>query len=120
MNEAIDACKAAIDALKASKSEIADSGAKVNLVQLTKAVTKVLGSGAPKFEFQSNDIIATIKDLMATFKGMKKDLDFEEHDINSAFEKDKLGLSNEKQFKEKDRAEKESIVEAVQGEGPCR
>jgi len=111
MNEAIDACKAAIDALKASKSEIADSGAKVNLVQLTKAVTKVLGSGAPKFEFQSNDIIATIEDLMATFKGMKKDLDFEEHDINSAFEKDKLGLSNEKKFKEKEQAEKEAIAE---------
>jgi hypothetical protein len=42
---------------------------------------------------------------------MKKDLDVEEFDINSAFESDKLGLSNEKKFKEKDRAEKEAVVE---------
>merc|ERR1719379_78374 len=84
-------------------------GAKLNLVQKTAA--KVLGSAAPKFQYQSNDIIATIEDLMAKFKEMKKDLDFEEHDINSAFEKNRLALSNEKKFAEKEKAEKEAIVE---------
>jgi len=69
-------------------------------------------TAAPKFQYQSNDIIATIEDLQATFKSMKKDLDFAEHDTNSAFEKDRLGLQNEKKFAEKDRAEKEAIVEA--------
>merc|ERR1719261_1035649 len=67
---------------------------------------------APKFEYQSNDIIATLEDLLATFKEMKKDLDFTEHDVNSAFEKNRLALSNEKKFAEKEKAEKEAIVEA--------
>jgi len=119
MNEAIDACAAAIAALKDSKGAM--KGAKVDLVQVKKAVGAVSAGyvsliekveGAPKFEYQSNDIIATLEDLLATFKNMKKNLDVEEHDINAAFESDKLGLSNEKTFKEKDRAEKEAIVEA--------
>merc|ERR1719326_2299410 len=110
MNEAIDACGAAIDALKDSKKSM--SGAKVDLMQLTSISQKLLGKAAPKFEYQSNDIIATLEDLLATFKSMKKDLDFAEHDVNSAFEKDKLGLSNEKKFAEKDKAEKEAIVES--------
>merc|ERR1719436_1426960 len=69
---------------------------------------------APKFEYQSNDIIATLEDLLATFKNMKKNLDFEEHDINAAFESDRLGLSNEKKFAEKEKAEKEAIEQAKQ------
>merc|ERR1719329_1087426 len=113
MQEAIDACNAAIAALRDSKEAM--SGAKVtNLVQvktLVKAVAK-LGKGAPKFQYQSNDIIATIEDLQATFKEMKKELDFTEHDVNSAFEKDRLGLSNEKKFAEKDRAEKQAISDS--------
>jgi len=117
MNEAIDACGAAIAALRDSKEAM--SGAKTsNLVQLVKAqntdVVALLSKvdGAPKFQYQSNDIIATIEDLQATFKSMKKDLDIAEFDVNSAFEKNKLALSNEKKFAEKDRAEKEAIVEA--------
>merc|ERR1719329_910207 len=95
-------------------------GAKLNLVQVTSAkleqtvhsaalLSKI--DGAPKFQYQSNDIIATLEDLLAQFKQMKKDLDFEEHDINSAFEKNRLALSNEKKFAEKEKAEKEAIVE---------
>merc|ERR1719487_477362 len=110
MNEAIAACGAAIDALKDSKASM--SGAKVDLVQLTSLSQKVLGKAAPKFEYQSNDIIATLEDLLATFKSMKKDLDIAEFDVNSAFEKNKLALSNEKKFAEKERAEKEAIVES--------
>merc|ERR1719424_1067796 len=120
MNEAIDACGAAIDALKGSKSQM--KGAKLNLAQVTsglvKAVAKqpvlaqVYSKAAPKFEYQSNDIIATLEDLMATFKSMKKDLDIEEFDINSAFERNKLALSNEQKFAEKERNEKGAIVEA--------
>jgi len=111
MNEAIDACGAALDALKDSKGAMTD--AKLNLVQV--AVEKVLGKGAPKFQYQSNDIIATIEGLQATFKKMKKDLDIEEFDINSAFESKKLGLSNEKTFAEKERDEK-AAVEAAKSE----
>jgi len=124
MNEAIAACGAAIDALKDSKAEM--SGAKLSLVQKTGSVVKAwsqnahavallskLGSSAaPKYQYQGNDIIATLEDLLAEFKQMKKDLDIEEFDINSAFEKNKLALSNEKKFAEKDKAEKEAIVES--------
>jgi predicted nucleic acid-binding Zn-ribbon protein len=122
MNEAIAACGAAIKALKDSKGEM--SGAKLDLMQVTGGVVKAVAAqnthtvallskitAAPKFEYQSNDIIATLEDLLAQFKEMKKDLDFEEHDINSAFEKNRLALSNEKKFAEKDKAEKEAIVE---------
>jgi len=116
-SEAIDACAAAIDALKDSKSSM--KGAKTtNLVQVKKAISKLPSAvsflekleGAPKFQYQSNDIIATLEDLLATFKEMKKDLDVEEFDINAKFESEKLGLSNEQKFKEKDRAEKEAIM----------
>ena len=110
MNEAIDACGAAIDALKDSKGEL--KGAKTDLMQVTsglvKAVSKqpalaqIYAKAAPKFEYQSNDIIATLEDLLATFKSMKKDLDIAEFDINSAFEKNKLALSNEQKFAEKE------------------
>jgi uncharacterized coiled-coil DUF342 family protein len=128
MNEAIDACGAAIDALKDSKTAM--KGAKVDLVQVTSSLVKAVSkqpalaqsegavallsklSGAPKFQYQSNDIIATLEDLLATFKSMKKDLDIAEFDVNSAFEKDKLGLSNQKKFAEQERAEKEAIVES--------
>merc|ERR1719440_64718 len=75
-------------------------------------LSKIHGSAAPKFEYQSNDIIATLEDLLAEFKQMKKDLDIEEFDINSAFEKDRLGLSNEKKFAEKEKAQKEAIEQA--------
>merc|ERR1719265_2054226 len=121
MNEAIDACGAAIEALKDSKGAM--KGAKVtNLLQVSPLLSKAPAavallsklSGAPKFQYQSNDIIATIEDLQASFKENKKDLDFTEHDVNSAFEKDRLGLANEKKFAEKERAEKEAISEDKQ------
>jgi len=113
MNEAIDACGAAIDALRDSKKDL--KGAKTDLLQAVSkqpALAQVYAKAAPKFEYQSNDIIATLDDLLATFKSMKKDLDIAEFDINSAFEKNKLALSNEQKFAEKERAEKEAIVEA--------
>ena len=117
---------AAIEALKDSKKQM--KGAKLNLAQVTsglvKAVSKqpvlaqIYSKAAPKFEYQSNDIISTLEDLLATFKSMKKDLDVEEFDINSAFEKNKLALSNEQKFAEKDRAEKEAIVEGKTSSPP--
>merc|ERR1719183_2075884 len=75
-------------------------------------ISRIGDKAAPKFEYQSNDIIATLEDLLAKFKEMKKNLDVDEFDVNSAFEKNKLALSNEKKFAEKEKAEKEAIVEA--------
>merc|ERR1740130_806176 len=113
MNEAIGACDAAIKALRDSKTSMKD--AKLNLAQQTakRAVALLTKLGAaPKFEFQSNDIIATLENLQDTFKSMKKDLGVEEFDINAAYDSKKLGLSNEKTFAEKEKGEKEAIVES--------
>jgi len=133
MNEAVAACAAAIDALKGSKGALSD--AKVDLAQVQKVtgslvkvvsrqpllstapgavalLTKFSDQGAPKFEYQSNDIIATLEGLLATFKKLKADLDIEEHDVKSASESTILGLANEKKFADKERTEKETVVEA--------
>jgi len=67
---------------------------------------------AADYEYQSNDIIATLQGLLADFKQNKKDLNEAEFKENAAFEMDKLNLQNEKKFAEKDRAENEAIYEA--------
>merc|ERR1712139_21669 len=80
-------------------------------------ISKINEPGSPaKFEYQSNDIIATLEDLLADFKKMKKELDEDEFEINSAFEREVLGLTNEKKFAEKEKAEKEAIEQAKQEE----
>jgi len=63
------------------------------------------------FKYQSNDIIATIEDLMATFKSMKKTLDFEEFESKDDSDKQVLGFTNEQTFKEKDKKQKEVLSE---------
>jgi len=131
LDEAIKACAYAIETLEKSKAEIHEDGGKTSgsfaqLKKVAEAVAKhptIAKSKSavallakiqqqPKFQYQSNDIIATLQDLLATFKKNKKELDVEEFDINSAFEEDKLGLTNQKKFAEKEKAEKETIVEA--------
>jgi predicted nucleic acid-binding Zn-ribbon protein len=136
LDEAISACARAIEALEESKLNVKEGGGKVSqLIQLTKDVVQVISKhpdltqhpsavallskinqpgGPAKFQYQSNDIIATLQDLLAQFKKMKKELDVEEFDINAAFESERLGLQNQKKFAEKDKAEKEVIEQAKQ------
>jgi predicted nucleic acid-binding Zn-ribbon protein len=132
MMEAIEACGAAIEALKDSKKAM--KGAKLDLQQVQKVskafaviskqnvtsanprATALLerlqlrGNAAPKFEYQSNDIIATLEELLATFKSMKNNLDETEFKEQAEHDSIVLGWENEKQFANKDKAEKESIV----------
>jgi len=129
MNEAISACGRAIEALKSSKQEM--RGAKIDLTQVTSGLVKVvkrqpllasapgattllakLDQHAPKFEYQSNDIIATLEDLLAQFHSMKKDLDFDEFNEKSQHEKEVLGLTNQHKFAKKTQDEKESIMDS--------
>jgi len=138
LNEAISACARAIEALEESKAEIAvNDGKTSSLMQITQGVvaavskqpmlahnahavallSKINEPGQPaKFQYQSNDIIATLQDLLADFKKMKKDLDDDEFEVNAAFESEVLGLTNEKTFAEKEKAEKEAIEQAKQEE----
>jgi hypothetical protein len=135
MTEAIDACEAAIDALNNHKAAMEAGGAKTtNLVQVqqatgallsvvsqepsvnvapgTLALLSDLSAGAPKYQYQSNDIIATIESLQATFKSMKQDLDEQEFNANADHESEQGGLSMQKKFAEEDKAEKETIEQS--------
>jgi chromosome segregation ATPase len=131
MNGAINALVGAIKALKDSKAQLVD--AKLDFVQIQGLANKVLQTaqsvsdfhlsdaqlralsllnepGKPAtYEYQSNDIIATLQGLLVDFKQMKKELDEGEFQLKAAFDSKKLGLENEKKFAEKEQTEKEEV-----------
>jgi len=129
LSEAIESCAAAIEALKESKGGLTD--AKLNLIQVlhsrflatatrqavsadAMALIEKLGLSkqAPaKFTFQSNDIIAVLEDLLSTFKQNKVDMDTEEFDINSLFEKEALGDANQRKFAAQEKDERAALAE---------
>jgi len=116
MNQAIAACAAAIDTLKGSKKEML--GAKLDLVQVTSGLVKVVKrqpllaktpgavallakldrKGAPKFEYHSNDVIAALQDLLASFKEIKAELDVDEGNAKQSSDTNVLALSNQVKF----------------------
>jgi hypothetical protein len=135
MVEAIDAVTAAIAAIQASKAEMTDTKLAA-LPQVRAAAAKTqralktlsLHAGSAKtlallqdlveqpgevkaYSYHSNEIIDTLKNLLIEFKQTKKELDEAEFEARSISEKKVLGLTNEKTFKEKDKAQKEAIVE---------
>jgi hypothetical protein len=126
LDEAIDMCGKAIEAMQESKGDLKD--AKVNLAQVHNKLSASLslqkmsqdllglvqkiGQEPAKYQFQGNDIIAILQKTMASMKSMKKDLDFDEMDLKAISDKKVLGLSNEKEFAEKERAQKEAIAES--------
>lgn len=91
-------------------SKLLHPDAKVSVMAALQKLSKP--GEAHAYTYQSNDIIATLQDLLRTFKENKKEMDEEEFARNSAFEKKKLAFENEKKFAEKDKAEREAIVEA--------
>jgi len=134
MQAAIKAIKGAIKALKDSKGEL-KGDADLDLVQVKALAGQVLRVVHPRliteqqrhvlsalqvgepgkahaFEYQSNDIIAVLEGLKDEFLQNKKELDESEFETNSAFERKRLGLQNEEKFADKDKSEKEQILEA--------
>jgi len=135
MQAAIKAIKGAIKALKDSKGNL-KGDADLDLMQIKALAGQVLSVVHPKlmsvtqrkvvtalaqttepgkahaFEYQSNDIIAVLEGLKDEFLQNKKELDESEFETNSAFERKRLGLQNEVKFANKDKAEKEQILEA--------
>jgi len=134
MDDAISALEGAIKALQDSKSQLTD--AKLDFVQLRALATQVLttvsrsssvspsyaqlnavtalaklgGPGeATVYEYQSNDIIATLQGLLVDFKNMKKELDENEFGLRSASEMKTGNLANEMKFAEKEKTEKEEV-----------
>mmetsp|Transcript_71408 Transcript_71408/g.165125 ORF Transcript_71408/g.165125 Transcript_71408/m.165125 type:complete len:905 (+) Transcript_71408:58-2772(+) len=117
---AIDAVERAIAALKNSKGDLtgkvaleAGSPASGALLQLVHLMKKTGQPGeAYEYVYHSNDIIATLEGLLATFKETKERLYLEEFEANSAFEKDKLAKENEKGFAAKEKLEMEKLEAA--------
>merc|ERR1719262_76358 len=64
------------------------------------------------YEYRSNDIIATLEELEATFKENKAELDKEEFDALAAHQKKMLNFGNQKKFAEKEKAEQQAISDA--------
>lgn len=125
---AIKAMQGAISALKDSKGAM--SGAKVDLVQIQSVAMQVLAAAThvsavsqsqlskvvdlsqqkpASYEYRSNDIIATLEDLLDIFLKNKKDADKEEFDARAAFEKKDGNLKNVRKFAEKEKGEKEQV-----------
>jgi len=132
MQAAIKALKGAIKALKDSKGSMTGD-ADVDLAQIGSSVLRVVHTNSRvvpsekqmntlrfmskkepghAFEFQSNDILSVLENLKDEFLANKKELDEEEFQTNSDFEKKRLGLLNEIKFADKDKKEKEGILEA--------
>jgi len=131
MGAAIKALNGAIKALKTSKSSM-EGDADVDLAQVSSSVLRVVHANSRvvpnqkqmsallqmskqpghAFEYQSNDILSVLENLKDEFLANKKELDEEEFQTNSDFEKKRLGLLNEIKFADKDKKEKEGILEA--------
>mmetsp|Transcript_135866 Transcript_135866/g.378636 ORF Transcript_135866/g.378636 Transcript_135866/m.378636 type:complete len:716 (+) Transcript_135866:72-2219(+) len=137
---AIKAVEGALKAFEESKSQLVDT--KLDLTQVRAATGEALKamSLAPQFgtpngelvaasalleqasqaepgkpqgyEYQSNDVIDTLKTLLMQFKARKKSLFDDEYALRTVSEKKVLGLTNEKTFKEKEKTEKEAIADA--------
>ena len=68
------------------------------------------GSGeADQYSFHSNDIISLLEDLKDKFTANKNELDQAEFESKAEFDSKIVDLENEKQFDEKDKAEKEAL-----------
>lgn len=117
IDDAISACERAIAAMKDSKGNIKG---KVDFAQLGAGSSLLTASlltldrkqAPPAYEYQSNDIIAVLESLLIKFKQQKVNTDTAEFDAKAAFDSKVLGLSNQKDFAAKEKAQKEAIVES--------
>jgi len=118
LTDAVSACERAIEAMKESKAEIADGDGKVDLMQLAGSSPLLLAAltvkQAPaKFEYSSNEIVATLEGLLAKFKMNKATLDEDEMNAKSASQLKTQDMNTQKTFAEKDKMEKEERSESL-------
>jgi hypothetical protein len=123
LDESIASCAEAVSKLRSAKSSI--SGGQSSLMALATATTKVKlvkshsatqdalallksmvqdkkPGDAPKYAFSSNDIIASIAALQATFKEKRAALEMDEMNDRTASEKKVLGDTNSIEFNNKE------------------
>lgn len=118
--KAISAVERAIKALEESKEGMVD--AKLNLAQakgilspkhFREMMTLLELAAIQKphaYEYRSNDIIATLKGLLKTFKQNKFDDDTEEANTRNDYQMAKQARENTISFASKDKDEKEKLV----------
>jgi len=105
---AIDACERAIAALKDSKGSLsADAKSSLALVQEKTASLRI--KGAPKFQYQSNNIIELLEDLLDKTKVQKNELDQFEFDLKAVYDKEMVEANNALRFAEKDKEEASAL-----------
>jgi chromosome segregation ATPase len=105
--------KVAMEDVSLLQSYALRMGASQGQVAALEALAQAQQPGqAYTYTYHSNDIIATLEGLLKKFGAIKARLDQEEFDANSAFEKKRLGLQNEKKFAEQEKAEEEAELEA--------
>jgi len=105
---AIDACERAIAALKDSKGSLsADAKSSLTLVQEKTASLRI--KGAPKFQYQSNNIIELLEDLLDKTKVQKNELDQFEFDLKAVYDKEMVEANNALRFAEKDKEEASAL-----------
>mmetsp|Transcript_52791 Transcript_52791/g.152216 ORF Transcript_52791/g.152216 Transcript_52791/m.152216 type:complete len:676 (-) Transcript_52791:126-2153(-) len=126
VSEAIRAVDAAIETLRASKSQLgfnqvgsviraqlARISGKARSVYASRALSLLAAVQSPRqpaaYKYQSNDIIAILQDLRKSFVGNKQAADEAEFQARASSEKKVLGLANERKFKEQSRAQKQQL-----------
>merc|ERR1712113_17758 len=72
-------------------------------------ISALLEQKPAAYEYRSNDIIATLQELMRSFKDKKKKLFDDDFEKKAIFDKLMVGLKNEKKFKEEEKKEKTEI-----------
>jgi len=117
ISQAISSVTAAIAAMKESKTST--TGAKVDLAQIRHVLSTTaqvalmvqLSQKPAGYEYQSNDIIATLENLKDTFLQKKKKTDEEEFAIQAAHDSKDLNRRNQRKFKLKEQSEKQGVVD---------
>merc|ERR1719217_367229 len=102
-----------------AKLNLAEAKAKLSARQFKEilALLELAAPGKPHaYEYRSNDIIATLKGLLKTFKQNKVELDTEEAETRNTYEMEKQARENTIAFAKKDKEEKEALVASKEEE----
>lgn len=125
--DAIEFVNGAIKSIESAKGKMAGD-TKLDLTQARAAIKKIapfetallakLERGTPAegdahdYEFHSNEVHQALQDILAIFKSTLKRIEDEEASAEFAFKSNVQALSNIKQFKTKEKSDKEAVEAA--------
>mmetsp|Transcript_153478 Transcript_153478/g.270859 ORF Transcript_153478/g.270859 Transcript_153478/m.270859 type:complete len:695 (-) Transcript_153478:63-2147(-) len=120
----------AIAVLQEAKGSLADAKLTGSLVQKVRPVFAKFAPGqlalldqlagqpgsAAKYQYQGNQLLQTLADILASFKRNMKDMDIQEFEAKKASDAKVVGLTNKIAFETKDKEEKEALEAATREE----